>query len=439
MCCIVLDLEWNQPFSMRSMITTPVRLHGEIIQIGAVKLNEQLEIVDTFKVMVKPKYYPYMHRKISRLTQISNADLAYGFPFKQAFAYFTAWCPEDAVFLTWGNEDFKVLHSNISVHKIKGYHLPKAYDVQRAFSRQIVKERRQYSLIQAMDMIQEPACTAHDALHDAMNTVQVLRHLDLPSLLNDDHPDIPYSQENGLQEMNEDPAEYEIVDFDGPELDAAKAAVELVRQGKADIPMKGILQTSSFAKAILNRETGLIPASGRRLVSQCGIFEYEGRFMMITDAAINIAPDVDTQIGIVENALPVANALGVELPKVAVLSAVENVTEKMPSTVSAAEIAKRGIPGCVVSGPLALDGAISMESVKHKGIHDPVAGQADILLVPFIEIGNVLYKSITYIAGKTMASTICGASCPVIITSRADTPDSKYYSILLAVLRCLKA
>ena len=204
MCCIVLDLEWNQPFSMRSMITTPVRLHGEIIQIGAVKLNEQLEIVDTFKVMVKPKYYPYMHRKISRLTQISNADLAYGFPFKQAFAYFTAWCPEDAVFLTWGNEDFKVLYSNISVHKIKGYHLPKAYDVQRAFSRQIVKERRQYSLIQAMDMIQEPACTAHDALHDAMNTVQVLRHLDLPSLLNDDHPDIPYSQENGLQEMNED-------------------------------------------------------------------------------------------------------------------------------------------------------------------------------------------------------------------------------------------
>ena len=94
-----------------------------------------------------------------------------------------------------------------------------------------------------------------------------------------------------LREMNEDPAEYEIVDFDGPELDAAKAAVQLVREGKADIPMKGILQTSSFAKAILNRETGLIPASGRRLVSQCGIFEYEGRFMMITDAAINIAPD----------------------------------------------------------------------------------------------------------------------------------------------------
>ena len=224
-----------------------------------------------------------------------------------------------------------------------------------------------------------------------------------------------------LHEMGESEKDYEIVDFDGEELDAAKLTVQLVREGKADIPMKGILQTSNFARAILNRETGLIPASGKRLVSQCGIFEYEGRFVMITDAAINIAPDVETQIGIVENALPVAKALGNDCPKVAVLSAVENVTEKMPSTVSAAAIKERGIPGCVVTGPLALDGAISMESVKHKAIKDPVAGQADILLVPFIEIGNVLYKAVTYIAGKTVASTICGASCPVIITSRADT------------------
>ena len=110
-----------------------------------------------------------------------------------------------------------------------------------------------------------------------------------------------------LHEMGESENDYEIVDFDGEELDAAKLTVQLVREGKADIPMKGILQTSNFARAILNRETGLIPASGKRLVSQCGIFEYEGRFVMITDAAINIAPDVDTQIGIVENALPVAN------------------------------------------------------------------------------------------------------------------------------------
>ena len=241
-----------------------------------------------------------------------------------------------------------------------------------------------------------------------------------------------------LREMGESEKDYEIIPFDGEEVEAAKVAVALVKEGKADIPMKGILQTSSFAKAILNRETGLMPQNAKRLLSQVGTFEYEGRFMMITDAAINIAPDVETQLGIIKNALPVARALGIDCPKVAVLSAVETYNEKMPSTVSATEVAKAGVEGCIVSGPLALDGAISMESVKHKGISNPVAGQADILLVPFIEVGNVLYKSITYIAGKTMASTICGATCPVIITSRADTPDSKYYSILMAVLRCMK-
>ncbi len=242
-----------------------------------------------------------------------------------------------------------------------------------------------------------------------------------------------------LHEMGESEANYEIIHFDGEELESAKIAVQLVREGKADIPMKGILQTSSFAKAILNKETGLMLEGARRLLSQVGVFEYEGRLVMLTDAAINIAPDVETQLGIIENALPVAKAVGIDCPKVAVLSAVETYNEKMPSTVSATEVAKRGVPGCIVSGPLAFDGAISMESVKHKSISDPVAGQADILLVPFIEIGNVLYKSITYIAGKTMASSICGASCPVVITSRADTPDSKYASILLAVLRCVNA
>ena len=241
-----------------------------------------------------------------------------------------------------------------------------------------------------------------------------------------------------LHEMGENEADYEIIDFDGEEVEAAKVAVALVKEGKADIPMKGILQTSSFAKAILNKETGLMPENAKRLLSQVGTFEYEGRLMMITDAAINIAPDVETQLGIIKNALPVANSLGIDCPKVAVLSAVETYNEKMPSTVTATEVAKQGVEGCIVSGPLALDGAISMESVKHKGIFNPVAGQADILLVPMIEVGNVLYKSITYIAGKTMASTICGATCPVIITSRADTPDSKYFSILMAVLRCLK-
>lgn len=241
-----------------------------------------------------------------------------------------------------------------------------------------------------------------------------------------------------LRDMGEREEDYEIIDFSGEELESARLAMRLVREGKADIPMKGLMQTSSFARAILDRKDGLLPESGRRLLSQCCFLEYKDRILMVTDAAINIAPDVETQIGIVENTLPVAKALGIEQPKVAVLSAVEKISEKMSSTVTAAEITRRGVKGCVISGPLALDGAISMEAAQHKSICDPVAGQADILLVPFIEIGDVLYKTCVYIAGMTMASTICGTTSPVVINSRTDTPDTKYYSILIAVLRCIK-
>ena len=174
---IVLDLEWNQPNSPRVMVKSPVCLRGEIIQIGAVKLDENLAIIDTFKIMVKPKYYRTMHKKVSRLTSITDDDLQYGFPFKQALSYFHTWCTEDCVFLTWSGDDIKTLRSNLMVHKVKYYSIPKSYDVQKLFSIQIAKERRQYSLLQALDMVQEPACSAHDALHDAINTARVLRHL----------------------------------------------------------------------------------------------------------------------------------------------------------------------------------------------------------------------------------------------------------------------
>ena len=212
-----------------------------------------------------------------------------------------------------------------------------------------------------------------------------------------------------LRGMGEQVSDYEIVPFTGTELDAAKLAVRTVREGRADMLMKGLLHTADFARAILNRETGLMPQTGRRLLSQCGFFQYDGRIVLITDAAININPDVETQIGIVENTLPVAHALGIETPKVAVLSAVETVSEKMPSTVTAREVARRGIPGCVVSGPLAIDSALSRESARHKTISDHVAGQADLLLVPYVEMGDIMYKTCSCIAGHTMASTICGA------------------------------
>ena len=174
---IVLDLEWNQPNSPRVMVKSPVSLKGEIIQIGAVKLDENLEIIDTFKIMVKPKYYRTMHKKVSRLTSITDDDLQYGFPFKQALSYFNSWCTEDCIFLTWSGDDVRMLRSNLLMHKVKYYSIPKSYDVQKLFSIQIAKNQRQYSLVQALEIVQEPACSAHDALHDAINTTRVLRHL----------------------------------------------------------------------------------------------------------------------------------------------------------------------------------------------------------------------------------------------------------------------
>lgn len=174
---IVLDLEWNQPNSPRVMVKSPVSLKGEIIQIGAVKLDENLEIIDTFKIMVKPKYYRTMHKKVSRLTSITDDDLQYGFPFKQALSYFNSWCTDDCIFLTWSGDDVRMLRSNLLMHKVKYYSIPKSYDVQKLFSIQIAKDQRQYSLVQALEIVQEPACSAHDALHDAINTTRVLRHL----------------------------------------------------------------------------------------------------------------------------------------------------------------------------------------------------------------------------------------------------------------------
>ena len=174
---IVLDLEWNQPSSPKAMVKSPVCLRGEIIQIGAVKLNEDLEIIDTFKIMVKPKYYRTMHRTVAGLTNITDVDLQYGFPFKQALSFFTSWCTQDCIFLTWSGADVKILRSNLAMHKVKYYSIPKSYDVQKLFSVQIARDQRQYSLLQALEMVQEPACSAHDALHDAINTARVLRHL----------------------------------------------------------------------------------------------------------------------------------------------------------------------------------------------------------------------------------------------------------------------
>lgn len=176
---IVLDLEWNQPFYAKKMIKNPVVLRGEIIQIGAVKFNEHFQMVDTFKILVKPKYYNRMHKKVTRLTRITTDDLQYGFPFPVAFKHFSKWCGTDCAFLTWGMDDFHMLSSNMNLYQLDTTWIPKVYDVQMIFGDQMEKRRNPISLSNAMKELGESELEAHDALNDAKNTVRICSHLDM--------------------------------------------------------------------------------------------------------------------------------------------------------------------------------------------------------------------------------------------------------------------
>ncbi|MBR5317084.1 MAG: exonuclease domain-containing protein [Lachnospiraceae bacterium] len=176
---IVLDLEWNQPYDKKSMVKTPVALHGEIIQIGAIKLDENYHIIDTFEIMVAPKHYRKILKKVSKLTKITNEDLKRGLKFPDAFEYFKKWCGEDFIFLTWGEDDIGILNSNIVLHKLDNAWVPSTYNIQVIFDSQITREKRQVSLSYAMEKIGESALEAHDAWNDAMNTVCVCKYLDM--------------------------------------------------------------------------------------------------------------------------------------------------------------------------------------------------------------------------------------------------------------------
>lgn len=176
---IALDLEWNQPYCREKAITSPVFLRGEIVQIGAAKMDEEFNIIDTFKVMVMPKYYKKMHSRVKRLTQIKTSDLQKGFPFERAMEYFRTWCEGECVFLTWGSDDETVFSENLQMHGLDSSWLPKWYDIQPIFDYQITKEGRQYSLSYAMEKVGEPPFQAHDALNDAKSTAQICRHLDM--------------------------------------------------------------------------------------------------------------------------------------------------------------------------------------------------------------------------------------------------------------------
>ena len=221
------------------------------------------------------------------------------------------------------------------------------------------------------------------------------------------------------------------------EKEAAKLAVLAVKNGEADIVMKGLCSTSTLLKAILNKEEGLI---GRSVLSHIGIFEVSSyhKLLILTDPAMNIAPDLNEKVHILENAVGAAHLLGIEMPKVAMIAAVENVNPaKMPATQDAALITmmnkRKQIKGCIVDGPLALDLAFSKEACEIKGIESEVGGDCDIAVFPNIESGNVFYKALTKFAGARSAGIIVGASAPIVLTSRADSEDSKFLSIAVAL------
>ena len=176
---IILDFEWNQPYDSKHALKQPIYLHGEIVQIGAVKFDENHHILDTFKILVTPKYYPKMLKKISKLTGIKNSDLQYGFPFPVAFKHFKNWCGPDFAFLTWGPDDIGILRENMLLHRLDTGWIPKAYDLQVIFDDQIAGKNRQTSLTDAVQMVGENALEAHDALNDARNTARVCLHLDI--------------------------------------------------------------------------------------------------------------------------------------------------------------------------------------------------------------------------------------------------------------------
>ncbi|MEQ6291348.1 phosphate acetyltransferase [Vogesella sp. GCM10023246] len=227
---------------------------------------------------------------------------------------------------------------------------------------------------------------------------------------------------------------FEVIDVEHSHA-AAERAVALVREGFADMLMKGSLHTDEFMAAVLDRSKGI--RTDRR-VSHVFVMKVESypRYLFITDAAINIEPDLEAKRDICQNAIDLCHALGIALPKVAILSAVETISPKIRSTLDAAALCKmadRGqIKGGVLDGPLAFDNAISHEAADTKGIISPVAGEPDILLVPDLESGNMLAKQLTYLAAAASAGIVMGARVPIVLTSRADDAAGRLASSAVA-------
>ena len=229
---------------------------------------------------------------------------------------------------------------------------------------------------------------------------------------------------------------YPVIDA-GFSQESAEKAVALVRSGQAEILVKGSLHTDELLGAVVKRDTGLRTA---RRLSHCFVMDVPGHadVLVITDAAINIAPTLEDKVDIVQNAIDLLHALGVPEARVAILSAMETVNPKVPSTVEAAALCKmadrKQITGGILDGPLALDNAISMKAAQIKQIDSPVAGRANVLVVPDLEAGNMLAKSLTFLAGADSAGIVLGAKVPIVLTSRADSVQARLASCAVAVL-----
>ncbi len=216
---------------------------------------------------------------------------------------------------------------------------------------------------------------------------------------------------------------------------AVETSVKMVHNREANVLMKGKIGSATLLRCVLNKEWGLRTGN---LLSHFALFEVDTypKVIAVTDVAMNISPKLQDKIAIVNNSVACLNKLGYEMPKVAVLGAVEMVNENMQATLDAALLSKMNqrdqIKNCIIDGPLAFDNAVSLESAQLKGIKSEVAGDTDLLLMPDIEVGNVLYKSLVFFAKAKVASIILGALVPIVLTSRSDSEQAKFDSILLA-------
>ncbi len=240
-----------------------------------------------------------------------------------------------------------------------------------------------------------------------------------------------YLQENASEFVND----FYIIDT-GEDLEKAAAeSVKAIREGKADILLKGKCATATLIKVVLDKEKGL--RTGDNL-SDVLVYEHPQRLVLMSDGGINLYPGIEEKISIINNAVKVAHALNNNKPKVALLAAVEVVNPKMPATVDANIITERykknQIDDCIVEGPLAFDGAVSKMAAKAKGIKSEVGGDADVLIVPNIEAGNIFGKALTYYCNYRVTHVVMGAKVPIIIASRVDTAETKMLSIALGVL-----